>query len=164
MNIWLVVTIVLSVALVVGPIMMFRPSKKDQRLAALRQSAALKGIQVRIAPLDHLRPLHTEHAVTIYSLPIKPTHGDQYSAFVLTQQAFDHEMHFSGYWDWQSREVVAHCQWHAELKAFVDSLDSSVVGVELTKHSVGVWWIEKHLTIEEIKQLLQQLKSLLILN
>jgi len=42
MNLWFIALTILVVAMVVGPIMMFKPSKRDQRLAALRQAAAQK--------------------------------------------------------------------------------------------------------------------------
>ena len=48
---WIIITLVLVVAMMVGPIMMMLPSKSQKRLAALRQEASSLGLRVNASTL-----------------------------------------------------------------------------------------------------------------
>lgn len=168
MNLWFIVLTILVLAMVVGPIMMFKPSKRDQRLAALRQAAAQKGLGVRLVPTKHH---NSKHAVAVYSSYInEPKTSDNPDEvaevtplkWVLLKQSFEHGVHFYGYWDWQDSNAKAPVADHVTLKSLLDELDETFVGLELTDIGVGLWWTEKSHGIEDVYSLLSRIKEKLI--
>lgn len=159
MSVWAVVMIVVAIAMVVGPIAMLQPSKRDLHLTDLRQAAAQKGIRVRLASL-HLSS--GKQSLAVYSLGL-PTSDTPYDEWLLIQQSFEHELHFSGKWDWANRSQAAPARQHAAILEQVKQLDSHIVGIEVTQHSVGVYWSEKGAKVDQIESLLHQIKDTIVL-
>ncbi len=162
MNIWVIVFIGLALAMAVGPIMMFRPNQRDRRLTELRQAAAQKGIRVRLASVEQSGK---KQSVAVYSSPIaneEPRSNEQQSAeWVLIKQTFQHDVHFDGYWDWENKSKAAPNQYHDALKAMINDVDDSILGIELRHTGVGIWWTERTLSISDIDAILTRLKSIL---
>ena len=52
--VWIIIIVVLLVAF--GPVLYLLPTKKDRRLAALRQQARLVGFVVELKPVRKLNP------------------------------------------------------------------------------------------------------------
>lgn len=153
MSIWAVVIIVITIAMVVGPVAMMRPSKRDQRLTDFRQVAAQKGIRVRLASLT----LATgQQALAVYS-KISQKADESYAPWLLIQQSFGHELHFSDHWDWDNTKAQAPANIQPALREYIATLDESIKGIEVTKHSVGLYWTEQRLSIEQIEALLDDL-------
>jgi hypothetical protein len=158
MSIWTVLVIVVTISLVVGPVAMLRPSKRDGRLADLRQMAAQKGIRVRLASL---MLSSGEKPLAIYSLSL-PKSDIPYAQWLLVQQSFEHALHFWNLWDWHDKAAIAPLCLHPQLKQQIQQLDASILGIEVTPHSVGVYWLEKRLEIEQVDALLHTIKDMVI--
>ncbi len=159
MSIWVIAIIVVTIAMVVGPVAMLQPSKRDRRLTELRQVAAQKGIRVRLASLQLASG---KQDLAVYSLSL-PTSDTPYDEWLLIHQSFTHEMHFSGQWDWDSSKPPAPSRMHEGLQQYIQQADSHIVGIEVTQHSVGVYWSEKGVSVDHIESLLQQVKDTIIL-
>jgi type II secretory pathway pseudopilin PulG len=159
MSLWVIVIIVVTIAMVVGPVAMLQPSKRDRRLTELRQAAAQKGIRVRLASLQLASG---KQNLAVYSVSL-PTSDTPYHEWLLIHQSFVHEMHFSGQWDWDNAQSPAPSHMHAGLQQYIQQLDQHIVGIEVTQHSVGVYWSERGATIEHIESLLQQVKDTIVL-
>ena len=78
---WLLIGLLLLAA--VGPAFYFMPSKKDRRLARMRQQAHLEGLSVQLAEVRKLNPQAAErvssggevrtpvYATAAYALPLR---------------------------------------------------------------------------------------------
>ena len=150
---WLLV-VGLSLALMIGPVMMFKPSGRARHLASLRQHAASRGLRVRMGTYDHTGQARV--MVAVYSTLMPSAQGQLSTQWCLRRQAMDHEIHFVASWDWDNSGEVAPQKQHSGLKKYLLQLDSSILAVEMSNHSLGLWWQEKNLSVDEIQQLLEQ--------
>ncbi len=155
MSVWAIVFIVITIALVVGPVAMLRPSKRDSRLSHLRQMAAQKGIRVRLASFALSGK---EQEVAVYSRSFERS-DTPHAQWQLIEQAFSHELHFHQRWDWTDKTCQAASAQQPQLIELLDTLDNSIVALEITDHSVAVYWLEKRIGIEQIDALLVQLQT-----
>lgn len=100
MTIWPLIVVGLAVAMVVGPIMLLRPSSRDRRLTALRQSATQMGLSVRMASYELQGKTHP---IAVYQLNSDlPAHT---RGWLLLKRGYDHDLHFYREWDWQPLSV-----------------------------------------------------------
>jgi hypothetical protein len=154
--VWLVV-VVLSISMVIGPIMMFKPSGRDRHLAVLRQQAAVRGLRVRIDRYTKIG--HGVKTIAVYSISHPPSDGEQKASrgWRLRRQEMEHGIHFCGCWDWDDSQIQAPKLQHQVLKQYLKTLDESIIGVEGLEQSLGLWWQERDLSINDIEW---QLKSL----
>ncbi len=155
MNIWVLVIIVGVIAMVVGPIFMLQPSARDRRLSQLRQTAAQKGMSVRLGSLALTSGKRT---LAVYSLAMPKSTQLQVN-FSLIQQGFIHDLHFNQQWDWANKKQIAPAKYQRVLFALLDQLDvdnlnKHILGLEFTPTSVGVYWDERGMEIEKIEELL----------
>ncbi|MFT5117418.1 MAG: hypothetical protein ACI9NY_000947 [Kiritimatiellia bacterium] len=157
MSFWSIVFIVCIVAMVVGPIAMLQPSHRDKRLSGLRQAAAQKRLRVRLASIQLSS---AKKSIALYSVSLPKTEQTR-GAWSLIKQSFTHGLHFQGQWDWADKQHVAPETYHQSIRQRVDSLDASICGIEVTPISVGVYWTEEGLTIDEIEALLLSLQAVL---
>ncbi|MFT6221922.1 MAG: type II secretory pathway pseudopilin PulG [Candidatus Endobugula sp.] len=156
-NYWPVIFIVCGIALAVGPVMMMQPSQRIRRLSALRQAAAQKSIRVRLSNVT-LASGKTE--VAVYSMPLPSTDAIR-PAWVLLQQDYAHDVNFSQQWDWDNKKYTAPASQYAILRELLSSFDQSIIGFEASQSSVGIYWCEKTLTIDDIDTLLTRCKDAL---
>ena len=157
---WLIGLIIFfAVSLIVGPIFMFQPSQRDRRLANLRTAAAQKGIHVRLVHIEFTADKPRELAV--YSKSIDNDDKHQQSDWVLLKTPMNHEIHFMGQWDWQERNRQAPEICHPALKKWLHELPDAIYGVGFYRSSIGVYWKEATLTIDEIEQFIDQLTALI---
>ena len=154
-NYWPVVFIVCAIALAVGPVMMMQPSSRSRRLSELRQAAAQKTMRVRLSMVN-VASSKTEVAVYSLSLPKTDTMRPRWT---LLKQDYTHDLNFYDLWDWDNKKHIAPESQHTVLRELLASLDSSVVGIEMNQSSVGVYWCEKTLSIEDIESLLIRCKE-----
>lgn len=154
MSYWPAIFIVLAIAMAVGPIMLMKPSRRDQRLAGLRQKAAKLGLQVRISDYEG-RP------TAVYSLPVSLPKNTV--SWQLLKQSYTHGIHF--HQKWQLLENSAKVPSHLEddIKAYLDKAYEDVVGIEAGKKAVSVWWLENPNTetVEDIYSSLERLHKLI---
>jgi hypothetical protein len=155
MSFWPALFIVIAIAMVVGPIMIIQPSRRDQRLAKYRQTAANLGLQVRTVKVG-------DRMAVIYSFPVTLSKNTPY--WQLLKQAYDHDLHFHGKWQLQTKdtEIPTSCQ--DVLRLFLDELPDDILGVEVNPTSVGIIWLESAgvTTVEQVKNWLLVLYQLLV--
>jgi len=138
MHSWLPVFIIIGViALVVGPVMMMRPSHRQKQLIALRAAATAAGMRLR---LDAQTPKGNNSNAAIYSLPW--SEAQAITPWCLKRQAFSHEVHFHQQWDW-SGEGRCPAAWEAALLDIVSQLGDDIVGIEADQYMLGIFWQEK---------------------
>ena len=153
---WPLLFIIGAIALMIGPLMMLQPSRRQQELTALRQMAVQRGIRI------HLNKAIGKHqSVAVYSLPWPTAVKTGY--FCLIKQQFAHDLHFSGYWHWHNDGRPPN-QWLAPLGEILESLPSDIVGMEVAEDSLGVFWLEKNqqTPLTTIENILKQSQSRLL--
>lgn len=154
MSYWPIVFIVLAIAMAVGPIMIMQPSRRDRRLAELRQKAASLGLQLRLSDYEG-------SSVAVYTLPvILPKNTPTWQ---IIKQAYAHGLHFYQHWQLSSSSTIemVPATIADALKAYIDQLPDDIVGIEVSNKIVGIWWQEKpnSVTIDEVKSLLEKLRD-----
>ncbi|ODS24650.1 hypothetical protein AB835_02680 [Candidatus Endobugula sertula] len=156
MNYWLILMIVGTIALIVGPVMLFKPSGRDYQLAALRQQAAEKGIRVRLVQ-SQVRG--EEETLAVYSVPFVQASPDR-AEWLLLKRGLVHEIHFYREWDWDNKKNIPPPQQQKAIKAIIEHVNDNIVGLELTSSSVGVWWKEVGSKLDDIELVLKELLKL----
>jgi len=159
MNLWPIILILLAIAMVAGPIMMFKPSNRDRRLSELRQAAAQNGLHVRMTTI----PCNgAPRSVAIYSMPldkIEEDKGESRVQWALLKGDLSHDVHFDNRWNWKNNEKMAPKHYHDGLLQLIRSFDPSIMGVEVTYDSIGVYWTEQKLTFDQVQALLKECKT-----
>lgn len=130
--------ILLAVAMIVGPIMMMRPSPSQARLAKLRSAAEKKGLHIR---LDKNPYANNKSTLAVYSFPVK-LQASLASGCSLFRKPYVHEIHFCRDWDWYKKGELNQAQMSA-LQQLVGSLDKSIEGLECNPRSLGFYWSER---------------------
>ena len=158
MGFWAWFFIFIVIVMAVGPIMLFKPSKRMQALDKLRSGAAAKGLQVRLA--DYTTHSQSQ-SVAVYSLITGKDHGQA----TLLRNEMEHDLHFFKHWDWQgSSALQLSSKQTNELKKFLTELPETIVGLEVAPNVVGAWWLEKQISrwgLEELEETLRKLNAVL---
>jgi type II secretory pathway pseudopilin PulG len=154
-NYWPVIFIIGAIALAVGPVMMMQPSQRIRRLSALRQAAAQLSIRVRLTTIT--LPLGKTEAA-VYSMPL-PTSDAVRPSWILLKQDYTHGANFHNDWDWESQKQISASHQNAILRDILESLDDSIVGLEMSQNAIGIYWQEKSLTIDQVNQLLMDCRD-----
>jgi hypothetical protein len=153
---WPLLFTIAAVALILGPIMMLQPNKRQRELTDLRWAASQLGIRIRLDNSDRKKT-----AIAVYSLawpvPVKIDH------WCLKRQNFAHDLHFLGFWHW-SDDQRPPASWLVPLREILKSLPSDVTGVEGSIDSLGFFWLEKkyQTTLATIHVLLKQSQEKLL--
>jgi len=150
MSYWPIIFIALFIVMAVGPIMMMRPSRRDKRLAALRQEASSSGLHVRMS--DYKGSL-----VAVYSMSVDLPKSTP--SWQLIKQSYSHDIHFYNRWQKSENSVIIPSGLEGPLKSYIDNLSEDIVGIEVSKTVVGVWW-QEHPNTETIKQIKSSLERL----
>lgn len=142
---WLFVFFV--IAMIVGPIMMLRPSPSVSKLANMRTRASQKGISVRMPSREKREP-GTQGAGlggAIYSLALTSAlrkHSEGPGAWCLRRQSHDHGIHFHKRWDWEGKGKISDALKPAIIKQ-LDQLPDSIEMLEFNITGLGVLWDER---------------------
>ncbi|WP_075185243.1 hypothetical protein [Teredinibacter haidensis] len=134
-----IIAFCLVVVMVVGPIMMIQPSRRQRRVARLRELAATRQLRVKLSS----NPVSGEpRQLCVYSHAVETTsHKDKLRPWMLARQSFEHELNFVADWDWVGRNRVAEGK-QRELCEWVQMLPAPIRAVEVTEHSVSLYWTE----------------------
>ena len=153
---WPLLFIVGAVALILGPIMMLQPNKRQEELTVLRQAASQLGIRIRLDNSDRKKT-----AIAIYSLAW-PT-AVKINHWCLKRQNFAHDLHFLGCWHWDSDKRPPEA-WLLPLKEILKTLPPDIIGIEGAIESLGFFWLEKkyQTTLATIEMLLKQSQEKLL--
>ena len=153
---WPLLLVIGAVALLLGPIMVLQPSSRQRQLAQLRQAALKRGISVRLDSSNKKAP-----PIAVYSLawPISVKTGP----FYLKKQDVAHDLHLLDYWYWEG-DGCAPDSWLPPLTAILRLLPEDIVGIECTKHSLGLFWLEKRnqTTLDAVEDLLKKSQAILL--
>jgi hypothetical protein len=134
---WSVVIILLLVfAMMVGPIMMLKPSRRQQQLAKLRQEAAQLGLSVELETL-------AGRSLAAYTMAWPREAQQKFSGegWALDKLAYEHGIHFDGRWQWRDSRT-APAALHDGLREALRSLPASVQAVEATQIGLRSVWTE----------------------
>lgn len=138
---WVAIGVIaLSVIMLVGPIMMVKPTPGQRALSELRNAAQKMGLRVSMVP----NPVADEPTfLANYSLAIedKPD-AKPVRAWKLIRKGFEHEMHFCGVWDWQT-ESKATNELSRILPELLQALPESVCALEKNRLGAGIVWSEQ---------------------
>lgn len=133
--------ICLSVALMLGPLMLMRPTKSQQRTAAIRLAAQGKNLRIGMEKDPRSQ---TNRSLMVYSLLTQEDDSaepEKLSDWFLLKQKFTHELHFQDNWDWlgsdrpdaRTQEMLAQqlCQ-----------LPPGVIAIKKNRLGVHLFWNE----------------------
>jgi len=129
--------ILLAVVLVIGPVMWLKPSSRDRRLASLRQAAASAGFRVQMQKLPVSQGEGT--AAVYFSGWRNPRRLS--TGWGLEIKRMQHEMHFSGVWDWRNGRHAPEAA-ASPLRELLSQLPADSLAVLATEGGLGVQWRE----------------------
>ena len=138
MTFWLVT--LLAMLAILSPVLMLRPSRRDQRLGVLRQHARQVGVGVKIAK----SPLHDPPGGLIsYRWRYSQAHPGPVFVLVRDSHASSALKPFDGAWRWRieplrplSREAAA------ALETLVALLPDDALVLESERGALTLWWGE----------------------
>ncbi len=139
---WMWIMIAVVIAMVVGPIMMLRPTPSMNMLANMRSHASKRGMSVRI-------PRRGEDGApikaAIYSLPISEPlrKREGVEAWELKRCSISHDVHFHEHWNWEGKGRLPESA-HSQFISWIQSLPHDGISlVECNLAGVGVLWDER---------------------
>lgn len=145
-----IVFVILAVAMVLGPVMLMKPSGRQRQLASLRQQALELGLQSRISSVpSEIASYTAAPTIAVYQKRWQGKRFNQAATLLLYRTTFSHEIHFHGVWDWQGDEQLP-LQANQSLKNCLDTLPDSVLAIEISTLGVGLFWLEKGSSIENL--------------
>ncbi|HWV16682.1 MAG TPA: hypothetical protein VN030_14725 [Cellvibrio sp.] len=150
---------IVVIALVVGPILMMRPSPAQRNKEQLRSLAAAKGISFSIKNLpQQAGELEAPAPIPVY---FYPPASDSETDWLLLRANYPHEIHFLQRWAWQG-DVRASQGEQQLLERQLPLLHESVMAVSAGSKGICVFWREKggEPALEQIMSLLEALKKL----
>jgi hypothetical protein len=147
---WPIIIVILTVAMLVGPILLMQPSRSQKRLAALRRYASAKGVRVSASSVKT-----TEGELCwFYWLPLLEKSESIPRYF--ERKNYEHGMHVAGVWALTPEDSGAV---PGSWLTFLTQLPASVYAAEANSHAVGVHWAERggQETLDVIATLLTEL-------
>lgn len=155
MNLWAILLIVGTLALLIGPVAMLQPTHRERRQAKLRTKARALGLNVHLQKLPQLIEGDTQNqAMPLYVQP-KRTKRE----WCLVRTRYAHGAHVQQWWEYSSAERPSSAMQKA-LDEVLKTLPSSVMGVSRTPEGLGFFWTEKG-GIEQLSALSDILQRLL---
>jgi hypothetical protein len=133
----LILILILVVAMLVGPIAMLRPTRRQRQLAELRQEAARMGLRVELQSLGG-------RSLAAYERRWPLTGGEKNPVkrgWALDRQTYEHDIHFHGLWHWRD-ENRAPVELHEALHQALAELPGTVQSVEATPVGLRCVWGE----------------------
>jgi hypothetical protein len=158
---WSVVLIIIVTAsIVVGPLMMMRPNPAQKRKENLRSFARNKGIHFALRKLPkQADEMESPEPLAVYFLP--PIKTQNTSNWLLMRAHYEHELHFLNSWAWQGAARPSINELDI-LKECLPSLPQSIKAISSGVDGICVYWDEKgdEVVLQQIIELLARLESL----
>lgn len=146
-----IVFVILAVAMVLGPIMLMKPSGRQRQLASLRQEAMESGLQSRMSSVPkELKSFTVAPTIAVYQQRWHERRFTAEGSFLLYRTSFHHDIHFHNEWDWLEGQA-AKGSVNQAFKTCLDELPDSVLAIEISALGVGFFWLEKSCSVEELK-------------
>lgn len=138
---WTAIIIVcLVIAMMVGPVMLIQPSRRQRRLANLRAVAVVHGLKVRMKWMPDGNVRAGQQVALYYQN--WPDNKTLKNTWLLARQPYSHGLHFAENWDW-TNERAASPEWQETIRRALPALPDSVVAVEAASQSLGLCWLEQ---------------------
>jgi hypothetical protein len=138
---WFVIIMVVVVALVVGPVMMMRPSPAQKNKERLRAIAFAKGIRISVRNLPQ-QATESEKPAPVPVYFFAPTVHHLDDDWFLLRTSHAHDLHFLGWWEWHDKLRATEDE-QAVLKQYLPLLPESVRAVSMGSKGVCVYWQEQ---------------------
>lgn len=130
---------ILALAMVIGPVMMIRPTPGMKRVAKLRSLANQQGFTITIKPPSDKGRVP---GAAYFLLRKKSIHEKKnIVTWRLEKKTHSHEIHFYGLWDWAGAAHAPKGQWPL-LHTILDDIPVGVTELELNTMNVGCMWDE----------------------
>ena len=158
MNIWFFIILIVTFAVVLGPISMLRPSPEQKRKEQLRLHASKQGARFGMRRLPTLKTdMDQAAAMPVYYLPPPPKTQDV-PEWILMRTSYVHESNFYLEWDWQT-DVRPSAATFDLLKTYLPQVPASVPAISRGNLGVCVVWHEKE-SVETLDVLIEMLTRL----
>jgi hypothetical protein len=141
MSIALIVILIVTVSLILGPLAMMRPDPVQKNKEKLRMLARASGVHysIRILPKQADEQAVPEPS-PVYFAP--PSETQNTASWMLVRTSYEHEIHFLGWWAWQG-EARASATELAVLTDSLQDLPDSVRAISAGGKGASVYWSEK---------------------
>lgn len=135
---WLAILIVcLAMAMVIGPVMIMQPSKRQRYLAQLRAKAAECGLGVQMAKIKD-----ETFAVYEKQWPLTEKVKRRIQPWRLDKMPYVHDIHIAEYWHLSSESDLP-ASLRSALPAKLANLPAGIQAVEVTRLGVRCYWDER---------------------
>lgn len=144
--------IVLAIAMAVGPVLMLKPSKYQQRLADLRAKALELGLRVHMLPLEG-----SPEQVPAYCRQWVDKDADR-APWILLRTSYSHELNFHNEWAWQ-KDLPAGVHWHERISRLLDDAPAQLLAIGNGPQGLCCYWSERggERVLEVIVEILNEL-------
>lgn len=159
MSIALIVILIVTVSLILGPLAMMRPDPVQKNKENLRMLARASGVHYSIRNLPkQADEQNAPEPSPVYFAP--PSETQNTPSWMLVRTGYEHEMHFLGWWAWQGETRATDAEL-AVLKDHLQALPDSVRAISAGGKGVCVYWSEKggELVLQQILNLIGALKK-----
>ncbi len=156
------VIIILAVAMVVGPVLMMRPTPAQKNQERLRAAAFAKGIRVAVRNLpQQASEIEKSASVPVYFFV--PHNHKLNDDWFLLRTSYSHDIHFLHWWEWRG-DMRASDPELAVLKQYLPALPESVRALSVGGQGVCIYWQERggEKVLHQIIELLEALNALQI--
>ncbi len=164
MSIGLIVILIVTFALVVGPISMMRPSAAQKAKENLRLLARAKGVHYSMRKI----PRQADELAEPAALPVyflSPAKNQTAAGWMLVRTNYKHDLHFLGEWAWQNTARPSNDELE-RLKQSLPSLPDSIRALSSGSEGVCIFWSERggEPVLQQIIGVLESLKHAAELN
>ena len=139
---------VLTVAMIVGPIMMLRPSPRQKQITQLRSLAAQRGLRVQmldnpVKSAPSTRPGAKAKAVAAYCMQLQIDADSPLNEqrWMLVRAPFAHDIHLGKIWDWANPSDTAPIA-EEPLLAYLQQLPETVLALRQDGKGLSLLWSE----------------------
>jgi hypothetical protein len=159
MSITLIIILIVTVSLILGPLAMMRPDSVQKNKENLRMLARASGVHYSIRNLPkQADEQEAPDPSPVYFAP--PAETQNSASWMLVRTGYEHEVNFLGWWTWQG-EIRATDAELAVLKNHLQALPDSVRAISAGGKGVCVYWGEKggEPVLQQILNLISALKE-----
>ena len=136
MNWFAILITVLVLAMMIGPVMLLQPNKRQKRLAQLRTRAAQLGLHVKMAKFEN-------ESIAVYEKPwnLSEKQKSKIVEWRLQKMSYEHDIHVAKYWQLTSERPLPESI-KDSLQDWLERLPEGVQGIEVTRLGARCYWNE----------------------
>lgn len=159
MSITLIIILIVTVSLILGPLAMMRPDPVQKNKEKLRMLARASGVHYSIRNLPkQADEQEAPEPSPVYFAP--PTETQNTASWMLVRTSYEHEVNFLGWWAWQGDSRATDAELGV-LKDHLGALPASVRAISAGGKGVCIYWDEKggEAALQQILRLIGALKD-----